>query len=65
MADPICDDCGKWNRGLMRRCETHGMQFCAGCVCPLCEDSKWDEEDEETAELEDRLERALNGSARQ
>ena len=38
MKDTICADCGGFDIEWMRKCPTHGLEYCRGCECPECED---------------------------
>ena len=61
--DPMCADCASYDLEWMRRCQKHGTQYCRGCECPYCAEEAWDDyEDAGPMDLEDQLDRLMEGS---
>ena len=44
-----CADCGGYDIEWMYRCADHGLDYCRGCSCPVC-DEELDEDDYEDDE---------------
>lgn len=61
--EPTCADCGGFDIEWMYRCAKHGVEYCRGCSCPICDEEQgWDYEEDGPMDLEDQLDVALDAA---